>query len=366
MKLKAICLAVLLSILIAGLWPFNFFPKNNVEWLPDRDGVRFHGQGIISGPLLNQKKWQTQFKDRAITVEIRLRPETETASAPIIATLFDGKTPEIFAVRQWRTHLSIWSRADEPADRKRGMPFQEIGHRDTFKKGQEVFIAIASDRSGSVLYVDGLLAQSYPRRRLLAADISGNPILILGNSPGGESQWTGDITGLAVYSRVLKPDEVSRDFDFWTRGDIFSIKQQGGLVCLYPFYEGKGETIRNLANPDEALILPEMFKPVERKILFPFSQDLRSNASFNQDIAVNVLGFIPAGFFFAAYALRNPNRRRLAVYALVALIGTGLSLFIELTQAWLPTRDSSMADVLCNSAGTILGIAIYQLFCRKR
>ena len=40
MKLKALCLAVLLSILVAGLWPFNFFPENRVEWLPDRDGVR--------------------------------------------------------------------------------------------------------------------------------------------------------------------------------------------------------------------------------------------------------------------------------------------------------------------------------------
>jgi len=43
MKSKVISLAVLISILVAGLWLFNFFPKNQVVWLANRDGVRFHG-----------------------------------------------------------------------------------------------------------------------------------------------------------------------------------------------------------------------------------------------------------------------------------------------------------------------------------
>lgn len=360
-----ISLAVLLAILVAGLWPFNFFPKNEVAWLTDRDGVRFHGQGIISGPLLDQEKWQAQFKDRAITVEIRVRPETETASAPGIVTLFDGKMPEVFAIRQWRSHLVAWSRPDDPADRKRGMPFQEIGHREAFPKDREVLIAIASDRSGSALYMNGNLVRSYPRRSLLAADITGDPHLILGNSPGGESQWTGDITGLAVYSRALTPDEVSRDFQLWMQNDAFSIKQQGGLVALYPFYERKGEMIRNVANPDEALTMPETFKPIQRKILLSHWHEIRWNVSLFQDVSVNILGFIPAGFFFAAYLLRDKKRNKPAVYLTVALLGAGLSLLIELTQAWLPTRDSSLIDVACNATGTILGILLYHALRRK-
>ena len=30
--LGGICLAILIIILIAGLWPFNFFPENKVTW----------------------------------------------------------------------------------------------------------------------------------------------------------------------------------------------------------------------------------------------------------------------------------------------------------------------------------------------
>ena len=365
MKLKTLCLSVLAAILVAGLWPFNFLPENRVEWLVDQDGVRFHGQGIISGPLLDQKRWQATFREKAITVELRLRPETETISAPGILTLFDGKAPELFAIRQWRSHLVVWSRADDPADRKRDMPFQEIGYRDAFPKGQEVFIAIASDRSGSALYLNGRLVRSYPRRSLLAADIAGDPRLILGNSPFGESHWTGDITGLAVYSRVLRPDEVSRDFDFWTRNDIFSIKQQIGLIVLCPFYERKGEMIRNVANPDEALTMQETFEPVQRKILLSPWHGIRWNLALFQDVLVNILGFIPAGFFFATCLLRKPGRKRVTVYVTVFLLGTGLSLLIELTQAWLPARDSSLADVMCNTAGTILGITIHQILNRN-
>jgi len=360
-----ISLTVLLTILVAGLWPFNFLPKNKVEWLQDRDGVRFHGQGIISGSVLDQKRWQRMFQGRAITIEIRVRPAMETTSAPGIVTLFDGRTPEIFAIRQWRSHLVVWSRADDPADRKRDVPYQEIGHREAFPKDQEVFIAIASDRSGTALYINGQPVRNYPRRSLLAADLSGNPLLILGNSPDGGNQWTGDIMGLAIYNRVLKPDEVFRDFQFWVQNDTFSIKQQIGLVALYPFYERKGEMIRNVANPDEALTMPETFSPVQRKILFTQWHGIRWNLPLFQDVSVNILGFIPAGFFFAAYLFRKPGRKRLNGYVNVILLGMGLSLLIELIQAWLPTRDSSLVDVVCNTAGTVLGITGYRVWNRK-
>ena len=356
-----ICLAVLLSILIAGLWPFNFFPKNNVAWLPDRDGVRFHGQGIVTGPVIDQKQWQRLFQEGAITIEIRLRPELETAGSPCILTLFDGKMPELFTIRQWRSHLVVWSRPDDPADRKKGMTFQEIGYRDALPKGQDVFLVIASDRSGTAIYVNGGPAKAYPRRSLLAAAPASDARLILGNSPSGEGYWTGDITGLAVYNRALPPEEATRDYEAWLRNDSFAIRQQAGLVALYPFYERQGETIRNAANPDEALTMPDMFRPLQRRTLEPPSPDLRLNQSFFQDVAVNILGFIPAGFFFAALLLKAFPKRRLAVCLAAVLIGTGLSVLIELAQGWLPTRDSSLIDVACNTAGTILGAAGFKI-----
>ncbi|OPY15861.1 MAG: VanZ like family protein [Syntrophus sp. PtaB.Bin138] len=206
---------------------------------------------------------------------------------------------------------------------------------------------------------------SYPRRSLLAADLAGDPLLILGNSSDGESQWTGDITGLAIYSRVLKPDEVFGDFQFWMRNDTFSIKRQAGLVALYPFYERMGEMIRNVANPDEELTMPETFRPVQRKMLFPPWREFRWNLSLFQDVSVNILGFIPAGFFFSAFLLKTGRGDRRRAYVTAALLCAGLSLFIEVSQAWIPARDSSMADVACNIAGALPGIGLFHAFNRN-
>jgi VanZ family protein len=44
-----------------------------------------------------------------------------------------------------------------------------------------------------------------------------------------------------------------------------------------------------------------------------------------------------------------------------AILGVGISLVMELIQAYIPTRDSSLMDVMSNSTGTILGVVIFQI-----
>ena len=181
----------------------------------------------------------------------------------------------------------------------------------------------------------------------------------------GESYWNGNLMGLAIYNRTLTPDEAFRDYQSWLQNDSFSIKQASGLIGLYPFYEKKGEMIHNAANSDETLIIPETFKPVQRKFLSPPGQDFRWNWSFVQDVTINLLGFIPFGFFFSTLLIKTTNLRRGVSYFIVAMVGAGLSLSIELIQAWLPARDSSLTDVICNSVGTILGIVTFQSFRKE-
>jgi len=357
-----LCIVILLVFIVAGFWPFNFFPKNKVEWLPDRDGVRFYGQSMIVDTDLNRKGPASLFHSRSITLELRLRPLLETSNAPNILTLYDGKTPDIFAVKQWRAHLVIRSRTDDPAAGKRGKPYQEMGLHNALLKDQDAFITITSGAEGSAIYLNGRLARTYPRHRLPAGDMQGNVRLILGNSPTGESYWNGNLMGLAIYNRTLTPDEAFRDYQSWLQNDSFSIKQASGLIGLYPFYEKKGEMIHNVANSDETLIIPETFKPVQRKFLSLPGPDFRWNWSFVQDVTINLLGFIPFGFFFAAFLIKTTNMKRGVSYFIAAMVGVGLSLSIELIQAWLPTRDSSLTDMLCNSIGTILGIVIFQIF----
>lgn len=71
------------------------------------------------------------------------------------------------------------------------------------------------------------------------------------------------------------------------------------------------------------------------------------------DLATNTLAYLPFGFFCTA-ALR----RRLdpvPAWLCAVLLGSGLSLGMELLQNYLPSRVPSNLDLACNSAGALLG-----------
>ena len=75
---------------------------------------------------------------------------------------------------------------------------------------------------------------------------------------------------------------------------------------------------------------------------------------------VNILGFIPFGFAVYAWARKDGVRKDTSVMVIAILLGAGISLFIELLQVYLPTRDSSLTDVLNNILGTYIGARLFR------
>lgn len=357
--LKSICFSVLFIILVVGLWPFNFFPPNKVKWLSDRSGIQIYGQGIIfsQAPGWNQEK--ALFPDRAITIELWLHPNQETNNLPSILTFYDGQNPDIFLVGQWKSHLVIRSRMVDRQKLKSGKFYQEIGLRNALLKNQDVFITVTSQREGVFIYKDGQLASKYPYQRLLGDSIRGDIRLIIGNSPTGQNYWPGDILGVAIYNRAFSTDEVAGNYLSWLHNDPYSIKKERSLLGLYLFYEREGKVIHNVVNSDDTLTIPDVFKPVRKVVLsYPWRGDFKWNLTAAQDVAVNILGFIPLGIFFCLLLLEEKKQRGMTAYIVTIMIGVATSLVIELTQSYLPTRDSSLADLATNTAGTIVGVFV--------
>jgi hypothetical protein len=363
-KLRIICITILIGILVTGLWPFNFFPKNKVSWLPDRNGLQFNGQGIIisSNPWLKDKK--PLFPDNSISLELWLRPLMETKDLPHFFTLYDGQATDVFMIGQWRSHLVIRSRVDNPAMGKRRKPYQEMGLDSALMKNQEVFISITSGPEGSKLYLNGQCAQFYSLHKLLAGTGSGNIRLILGNTATGHSGWTGSLLGMAIYDNVLTADQVSRNYQSLLLNDPLLMKRGADPIGLYDFSEKRGVIIHNRVEANDTLIIPEMFKPVKRRILDPPWRDFRLNSSFVWDVIVNIAGFVPLGFFFAIFVRRTMHLRSRRLYTRIATLGFGLSLAIELLQVYLPTRYSQLSDVFCNVTGTMLGLIMFCVYER--
>lgn len=93
-------------------------------------------------------------------------------------------------------------------------------------------------------------------------------------------------------------------------------------------------------------------------LIAPWPKYLRA-----EDIAVNVLGYVPLGLVLVP-AL--PRRLSATAAMLVATLLAGLlSLSIETLQNFLPTRISSNVDLGCNIAGAFIGAAFGAIWGRR-
>jgi glycopeptide antibiotics resistance protein len=104
--------------------------------------------------------------------------------------------------------------------------------------------------------------------------------------------------------------------------------------------------ITALAAPD--LFIPTRFEPFPPKILefpHPFKK------SDVEDTIINTVGFIPFGFLLTVFSKGK-------AVLLSVILGAITSLFIELAQVLLPTRDSSALDLINNVIGTLAGSVV--------
>jgi len=363
--LGSICLAILIIILIVGLWPFNFFPKNKVTWLPDKNGVCFPGQSmILSLDPLNDPQ-QSLLNKKTITIEILIRP-TEEPQGDInrILSMYDEKSSEITFLSQWKKHLIIRSRTKR-TDANRW--YREIGIDDAFRKEQDYLLSVVSGKEGTTLYINGQPVKTYPRHHLLDSITSKKVSFILGNSPVGKHSWKGRVMELAIYNRSFTPEEIFEHYQSYLENNFtMSSKKEEGHIGLYLFNEKLGATVHDYSNLNNHLTIPAIFRPVQRIILALPGQDFRWDKSFVQDTVINLLGFIPVGFFFTAFLLKAGHWKRMTIYIGVAAAGFMISLAIELLQIYLPSRNSQLNDVICNAVGTVLGILILHLLMQNK
>lgn len=77
------------------------------------------------------------------------------------------------------------------------------------------------------------------------------------------------------------------------------------------------------------------------------------------DALLNVLLFVPFGFGLAE-KLRERKMSRTAVFFIVWITGAVFSYAIEISQIYIPMRDSGWEDVLTNSSGSIVGFVLFE------
>ena len=183
----------------------------------------------------------------------------------------------------------------------------------------------------------------------------------------------------------------------------------------------KALAVRDLGKGEPAdLVIPEHFEPYERAFL-GWDPDWAKNKTNWLDTVVNVVGFIPLGillfvqfanrrmgFGFRAsgvgtndripdsgFQLRDAALRLVSglglpdsgfgikkenppvspftkggglvfTVGLAVLVGVGVSFAIEYLQAYLPSRDSSLRDLITNGIGTFIGALAAALYTQRK
>ena len=352
MLLRAICALVLLGILVAGLSPFHS-PRNQVSWLSDNSGILFGKYGsIVSAAPFRAHPSQA---DGSCSIEIWLQPRRVKASGTIFAFYWPESRTVPFALRQSLGDFVLLRRND---DRSRHGKRIRLYVDDVFSHQQPVFVTMSSGPSGTRIYVDGALVKTTPNFRFSSQELTGQ--LVIGNAPATTDNWSGQLKGLAVYDRGLTTDEVAQHYENWTTGKQADLAASERAVGIYLFNEENGSVVHNQVDPATDLHIPERFFVLHEQFLEWPWDEFRPDWNYWKDVAINVAGFVPLGFFFCAYFSSMQTTRHAVLFTIA--FGFAVSLTIEVLQAFLPTRDSGMTDVFTNTLGTVVGAVV----CKNR
>jgi hypothetical protein len=342
-----VCLVTLCGILVAGLWPFCA-PRNQVSWVKADDGLRFgdHGTILSSGTFKMKSS-----RDERYSLEIWLQPGL-TNDANTFLAFYTPENPLQFSLHQSTTDLELRTQrqSEHHEIRKSSMLVDDVFHQ-----GKSVFITIVSGAQGTAVYIDGALVKTSSQFWLSSNDFTGQ--LVVGDSPVSSDSWSGELLGLAIYNRKLTAAQVSKHYEVWTKKGKPDVAPDDRSVEIYLFNEHTGNIVRNQAISGIDLYIPQKYQILDQIFLERPWKEFHSDWGYWKNVLINIGGFVPLGFFFCAYFSSVRQIKRAALITII--VGAIVSLTIEVLQAFLPTRQSGMTDLITNTLGTSLGVVLW-------
>lgn len=358
--LAGLLAALVVAMLIACLWPFNFVPRNNVEWLQKEPGVRFTGMGNVVSldPLPPLSQLST---DGSLTVQVTARPAKLTNRyVPYILSFHSGTGPSPLVIGAWRNSLIVRLGRAGGAERRQ---FREIGVGDALATGKTTVITVVAGASGTSVYLNGKSQRSVPNAFIETGEGDLGKLLI-GMSPTAGNWWRGDILGLTIYGRSLTKDEVRESCKAFSSGGRIGQDMEDAIVASYDFSAGSGRIVADKSGQSTSLVIPSVFRPLRRVFLPSPSTDYWWSRSFSEDMILNILGFLPFGLLGVWNARARTKIAEGWRSAGVILSGCAFSLGVEVVQAFLPSRSSSLVDLCSNGVGTAVGVAVFFAFTK--
>jgi VanZ like family/Concanavalin A-like lectin/glucanases superfamily len=343
---------LLAAIISAGLYPFNFFPPNGVRWVQNEHGLYFDGSGIAYTDRAESISLQ-----KAVSLELLLKERRGSRNwgPREIFSFYDGAVSPSLLVGQWGGRIFIYSRFEKNEGHEWYRLFRT---KQRFPRGKAHLITVTFDENEKAIYIDGQLSD---RKNVELTDrnhIEFSERFLIGNSPSGKNGWWGEIKGLAVYNRILLPDEiVTHSREVFKKG-VSGLAETPGCLALYPFDEGKGNTAKSILSKPRPFSIPDSLHALGLTIFSLPLKDMRFHGVYKADFLKNIVFFVPFGILVTAIILKKYATGYFATFLIVTLAGGLLSCLIEGLQLFLPTRYTGMADIFSNILGSGFGMLV--------
>ncbi len=362
--LAGISTVLVLVILFFGLRFDSTATNNQVTWHPDRAGLTFgHYAMAYCRKAFGVEPEPSLTPATGLAFELAVRAEPlKRERFQILLMLHGGRDDEQLLIGQWRSSLVVMHGNDYSGR----MGLKRLTANNALPAGVERLITVVSDADGSRIFIDGRPVARTTQLTLNIPNLRGPATLVVGNSVYARHSWNGDLFGLAIHTRALAPATIAKHFRLWKKTRDFSLLVPSEPAMLYLFDEVPGQKALNRMGDTRSLIIPANVRILQKEILHLPWDDMRWDGDFWKDVVLNLLGFVPLGFFLSALRAdfgRAASRRELLFCAGLCF---ALSLGIELAQAWIPSRSSQLLDLLLNTLGGVIGVALQRAQRRRR
>jgi len=347
---------ILSGIIFFGLKPDDFASTNDVEWLKHQAGIRFKDYGMVHSDPFIESLGTDSFGKRGFSIEIALRPESLNENRfKFIFLIHNGSDTVQLLVGQWRSNIILMNGNDYSWKRRTKRLTFDIASLKT----KTNLLTVTSGDSGTKLYCNGELVKTSKDLTLKMPENEKSRV-ILGNSADGNSPWAGDIYGVAFYSFILTDLNVTRHYKRWTDDNNFLFAANKKPTALYLFDEKEGPQVIDHSGQNQNLKIPPRVPVLEKRFLTAPWTGFKFNTNSVEDVLVNVVGFIPLGFVVIALFVGSAGRVSIQSVIITVTICLTLSLMIEVLQAWIPKRSSSMLDLMMNTLGALTGAFFFK------
>jgi glycopeptide antibiotics resistance protein len=350
MLTKILCIGFVGILLAAGLAPFHS-PKNQVKWLEKRNGLQFSRySSILSAAAFHATAANDTTSE---SIELWLAPTSLRSTNTILSFDESDHPGAAFLLRQYKDALVVRQPYIDNFGTSR---IEWLAAMKAVREASPTLLTITLGKQGTSIYLDGVVGEAFEARGTSTNNLTGR--LVLANSPQANDSWAGQILGLAIYHSQLTATQVAEHYRSWKRNRQPSIGKDEAPVALYLFNEGNGNIVHNQLDSTTGLIIPEHYFVLHPQFLSSVMSDYRANWHYWQDIAVNIVGFIPLGFLVATYFSEVRTIKHPAATTIV--VGLLISFTIESLQFFLPTRSCGSTDLITNTLGTAIGLMFYR------